>query len=117
MLGNARHVRYVPTERFIGDFIDSLREGQVRGFRRRYRDIDLLLIDDIQFMEHGGVAQEEFVDTFNTLHNASKQIVISSDRSPRNLATLEDRLRTRFEWGLSADIQPPNTETRIPVGR
>jgi len=114
-LGHARTVRYVSTEEFTNDFINSLRDDKTQAFQRRYRDVDILLIDDIQFLENRERTQEEFFHTFNTLHNANKQIVISSDRSPRQLATLEDRMRTRFEWGLLADIQPPDLETRIAI--
>src|SRR3954465_8080325 len=96
-------VRYVSTEEFTNEFINLVHSGRAEDFRRRYRDIDFLLIDDIQFLERAERTQEEFFHTFNTLHNASKQIVITSDRAPKKLTTLEDRLRTRFEWGLITD--------------
>ncbi len=112
-----KRVRYVSTESFMNEFVDAIRAKEMPSFKRRYRDLDVLLIDDIQFLERTQELQEEFFHTFNQLHSEGGQIVISSDRAPKSIASLEDRLRTRFEWGLITDVQPPEFETRLAILR
>lgn len=110
-------VRYVNSEEFTNDFINSIRDDKAANFQRRYRDVDVLLIDDIQFLQGKVQTQEEFFHTFNTLHNANKQVVITSDLPPKLLSGFEERMRSRFEWGLLTDVQPPDLETRIAILR
>ncbi len=110
-----RHVRYVTTETYMNEFVDAIRTNTTTAFKRRYRECDVLLIDDVQFMERKESLQEEFFHTFNSLYGASKQIVLTSDRPPKSIATLEDRLRSRFMSGLITEVQPPELETRLAI--
>lgn len=116
-LYNGAKVRYVSSEEFTNEFINSIRDDKAAVFQRKYRDIDVLLVDDIQFLSGKVQTQEEFFHTFNTLHNANKQIVVTSDLPPKQLQDFEDRMRSRFEWGLITDVQPPDLETRIAILR
>ena len=112
---SGRNVRYVTTETYMNEFVDAIRHSSTTAFKRRYRECDVLLIDDVQFMERKESLQEEFFHTFNSLYGASKQIVLTSDRPPKSIATLEDRLRSRFLSGLITEVQPPELETRLAI--
>jgi chromosomal replication initiator protein len=116
-LFTSKRVRYVSTETMMNEFVDAMRAKTMPSFKRRYREVDVLLVDDVQFLERTEQLQEEFFYTFNDLHARGSQIVISSDRPPKSIATIEDRLRSRFEWGLITDIQPPEFETRLAILR
>ena len=116
-LRNGLTVRYVTSEHFFNDFIDGIRRKKMNEFKARYRSTDMLLLDDVQFLEGKEQILEEFFHTFNALYEAGKQLVFSSDRPPKNLSSLEDRIRSRFEWGLTTDIQPPDVETRLAILR
>jgi chromosomal replication initiator protein len=116
-LFSSKRVRYVSTETMMNEFVDAMRSKGMPTFKRRYREVDVLLVDDIQFLERTEQLQEEFFYTFNDLHGRGSQIVISSDRPPKSIATIEDRLRSRFEWGLITDVQPPEFETRLAILR
>ena len=107
-------MRYVTTEIFMNEFVEAIRTNSRPDFKRRYREVDLLLVDDVQFVQNHERLQEEFFHTFDSLHGSGSQLVLSSDRPPKDMATLEDRLRTRFEWGLLTDIQPPEYEPGWP---